>query len=97
MAAPMMDPNQSTWASVAEKPEAPLNPQPNPATQKWKVGNISGPTADPHCLIIQVHPPITANERPNGIETRTKINNLLAKKGVAQSIRVMAVGYSGVV
>ncbi len=53
------------------------------------------PTADPQCLIIQVHPPILAEERANGIEVRKKINEMLDKKGVLQFFHVMAVGYLG--
>src|SRR5258708_18549629 len=55
------------------------------------------PMADPHCLIIQVQPPILAEERPNRIEVRKKINEneMLDKKGVPQFFCIMAVGYSG--
>src|SRR5258708_11324954 len=74
------------WATVAAAPTKPT--QTSTTTQE--------PTADPWCLIIQVHPPIIAKERHNGIETRKKINEVLDKKGVPQFFRVMAVGYSGV-
>ncbi len=50
--------------------------------------------ADPQCLIIQVSPPIAATERPNGIEIRNCINNMLNKKQVPQYFQVMAIGYS---
>src|SRR6266436_1309164 len=53
------------------------------------------PTVDPQSLIIQVHPPILAEERANGIEVRKKINEMLDKKGVLQFFHVMAVGYLG--
>src|SRR5258708_34581542 len=53
------------------------------------------PTADPQCLTIQVHPPILAEERANGIEVRKKINEMRDKKGVLQFFHVMAVGYLG--
>ncbi len=46
-------------------------------------------------MIIQVHPSISAEERPNGIDTRKKINKMLEKKGIPQFFRVMAVRYSG--
>ncbi len=74
------------WATVAAAPTKPT--QTHTTTQE--------PTADPWCLIIQVHPPIIAKERPNGIETRKKINKMLDKKGIPQFFRVMAVGYLGV-
>ncbi len=51
--------------------------------------------ADPRCLIIQVQPPILAKERPNGIEVRKKINEMLDKKGIPQFFPIMAVGYLG--
>ena len=41
-------------------------------------------------------PPITATDRPNRIEIRKKINDMLEKKGIAQTTRVMAIGYSSV-
>ena len=53
------------------------------------------PTADLKCLIIQVHPPITAEERPNGMDTRTKINEMLDKTSAPQYFRIRVVGYSG--
>ena len=51
--------------------------------------------ADPCCLIIQVQPLILTKERPNGIEVRKKINDMLDKKGVPQFFHIMAVGYLG--
>ena len=53
------------------------------------------PTADPCCLIIRLNPPIPEEEKPNGIEVRAKINDMLDRKGVPQHLRVMAIGYSG--
>src|SRR5258708_34387159 len=46
-------------------------------------------------LIICMNPLITNKEKPNGIEVRTKINNMLDRKGVPQFFRVMGIGYSG--
>ena len=46
-------------------------------------------------LIICVNPLITNKEKPNGIEVRTKINNMLDRKGVLQFFRVMGISYSG--
>ncbi len=42
-----------------------------------------------------MNPPITNEEKLNGIEVRTKINNMLDRKGVPQFFRVMGIGYSG--
>ncbi len=50
--------------------------------------------ANPQCLIIQVSPPIPATERPNGIDTRNRINNMLNQKQIPEYFQVMAVGYS---
>ncbi len=50
--------------------------------------------ADPRCLIIQVNLPINNEEKPNRIEVRTKINEMLDRKGVPQFFRVMGIGYS---
>src|SRR5258708_27918094 len=46
-------------------------------------------------LIICMNPLITNKEKPNGIEVRTKINNMLDRKGVRQFFRVMGISYSG--
>ena len=42
-----------------------------------------------------MNPPITIEEKLNGIEIRTKINEMLDRKGVLQFFRVMGIGYSG--
>ena len=52
-------------------------------------------TMDPKCIIIQVHPPITAEERPNGVDTRAKINEMLDKTGAPQYFHIRVVRYSG--
>ncbi len=60
-----------------------------------KPTTITPKTANPHYIIIQVHHPISVEDRPNGIETRRKINDMLDRKDVPNFFRVMAIGYSG--
>ena len=47
------------------------------------------------CTVHDIHPPITPEERPNGVDTRMKINEMLDKNGAPQYFRIRAVGYSG--
>src|SRR5258708_86932 len=93
-ATPMTANEPKSWANVAATPPKPnqsINPKQPRSTPTCETPKE--PTADPHCLIIQVHPPILAEECPNGIEVRKKINEMLDKKEVPQFFHVMAVGY----
>ena len=86
-ATPMYGSNQSSWASIAAKP-ATNKTQPaqkQRSTTHLNLNTPATPSADPRCLIIRVSPPIPNEERPNGLEARTKINELLEKKGAPQT------------
>src|SRR5258708_6392982 len=86
-----------TWATVAAAPAKANQPTTQKPTKPLQTHTMpQEPMADPCCLIIQVQPPNVAEERPNGIEVRKKINEMLDKKGVLQFFHIMAVGYSGV-
>src|SRR6266478_5042332 len=91
---PTQTPAQMSWAQVAAKAHQKMPTQPaKPPTKETPMHNQER-TADPCCLIIQVSPPIPAMERPNGIEVRNQINQMLEEKGMPQYFRIMAVGYS---
>src|SRR5258705_1945458 len=95
-ATPMATNSRPSWEAVAAAPvksTQKTSAKPSKPTQTRMTPQE--PTADPRCLIIQVQPPILAKEKPNGIVTRKKINEMLDKKGVLQFFHVMAVGYSG--
>ena len=82
-ATPMATNSQPSWAAVAAAPAKSTQttlPKPSKPTQTRMTPQE--PTADPRCLIIQVQPPILAEERPNRIITRKKINEMLDKKGI---------------
>src|SRR5258708_461119 len=93
---PMVANKHKSWASVAATPPKPnqntnlKQPKPSPTH-----ATPQDPKADPQCLIIQVHPPILAKDRPNGIEARRRINEMLDKKEVPRFFCIMAVRYLG--
>jgi hypothetical protein len=101
VAAPMVSP-QKTWANVAKTLPRPTQSretsQPENGTKTQHTVTPSetdhNPTANPHSLIIRVNPPVPLDQRPNGIETRKKINDMLERKNLPHYLRVMALGYS---
>src|SRR5258708_10610714 len=90
--APMQ--TQMSWAQVAANAHQRSPAQPKHTTSKTPQMKNPEKTADLQCLIIQVSPPIPATERPNGIDTRNQINDMLDQKQTPQYFWVMAVGYS---
>ncbi len=87
---------QPTWASMASQPTKPRQTShPKPGKPMLQKPTPQGTSTDSQCLIIQVHPSISMDERPNGIDTRRKINEMLERKEVPQYFQVMAVRYSG--
>ena len=84
-ATPMAASTCLTWVTVAATLAKPIQ---QPAHKTTKTTQPSGttqdPSADPCCLIIQIQPPIPTEERPNRIEVRKKINDMLDQKGVPQ-------------
>ena len=70
------------WYGQPAKPKQMTHPKlGKPALQK-EATHVT--TADLRCLIIQVHLTIDVEERPNGIDTRKEINEMLECKGVPQ-------------
>ncbi len=95
-AMPMAANTHPTWATVAAAPAKANQPTTQKPTKLLQThATPQEPMADPRCLIIQVQPPILTEERPNRIEVRKKINEMLDKKGVLQFFCIMAVGYLG--
>ena len=95
-ATPMTRPAKPSWASITEKPAKPTNKPTNQTIQTLSQLPPDIPTADPHCLIIRVSPPILKTDKPNSIEAQAKINKMLEKKDVPHNLHVMAIGYSRV-
>ncbi len=92
----MLMQGQPTWASMASQPTKPRQTShPKPGKPMLQKPTPQGTSTDSQCLIIQVHPSISMDERPNGIDTRRKINEMLERKEVPQYFQVMAVRYSG--
>ncbi len=94
----LMKGTNQTWATVVAKPANPKQHMQSKIRQTQTTtnpGTPTDPTVDLRCLIICMNPPITNEEKLNGIEVRTKINNMLDRKGVLQFFRVMGISYSG--
>src|SRR5260370_33168132 len=85
---PTQTPAQTSWAQVAANAHQRTPVQPTKPPTKETPTHNQERTADLHCLIIQVSPPIPAMERPNGIEVRNQINKRLEEQGTPQYFRI---------
>ena len=85
IATPMTEQRQLSWVTIASQPAKPKQmihtKLGKPALQKEAT---HATTADLRCLIIQVNLTIDVEERPNGIDTRKEINEMLEHKGIPQ-------------
>src|SRR5258708_5241543 len=88
-ATPMLMQGQPTWASMASQPTKPRQTShPKPGKPMLQKPTPQGTSTDSQCLIIQVHPSISMDERPNGIDTRRKINEMLEMNEAPQDFQV---------